>query len=36
MIKQWGYINTKGEVVILFQYKDAETFSEDGLAPVKY
>ena len=33
--KTWGYINTKGEVVIMFQYKDAEIFSDDGLAPVK-
>ena len=33
--KKWGYINTKGEVVISLQYKDAEIFSEDGLAPVK-
>ncbi|MDO5971726.1 WG repeat-containing protein [Flavivirga aquimarina] len=33
--KSWGYINTKGEEVTGFIYKDAEIFSADGLAPVK-
>ncbi|MEP0263949.1 WG repeat-containing protein [Dokdonia sp.] len=32
---RWGYINTKGEEVVAFNFRDAETFSEDGLAPVK-
>ncbi len=32
----WGYINRKGEVVIPFQFKDAEPFSDDPiLAPVE-
>ncbi|NNE77810.1 MAG: WG repeat-containing protein, partial [Pricia sp.] len=30
-----GYINTKGEMVIEPQYRDAEIFSESGYAPVK-
>ncbi len=33
--KKWGYINEKGEVVIDYQFKDAELFSDEGLAPVK-
>ena len=33
--KKWGYINEKGEEVIAISYKDAEIFSDDGLAPVK-
>ena len=31
---KWGYINTKGEEVIPFEYEEAKLFSE-GLAPVK-
>jgi hypothetical protein len=32
--KKWGYINTSGELVIPYQFDQAETFSEDGFAPV--
>lgn len=31
----WGYINTKGEVVIECMYDDAEMFSSDGIARVR-
>lgn len=32
----WGYINKKSEVVIPFQFRDAESFSDDpALAPVE-
>lgn len=33
--KNWGYINTKGEEITAFVFRDAEIFSADGLAPVK-
>ncbi len=33
--KYWGYINTKGEEITNFVFKDAEIFSADGLAPIK-
>ncbi|WMI69459.1 WG repeat-containing protein [Mangrovimonas sp. YM274] len=32
---KWGYINTSGELVIDYKFKDADVFSKDGLAPVK-
>ena len=35
MGKEQGYINEKGEKVIDIKYRDAEIFSDDGLAPVK-
>src|SRR5690606_15910514 len=33
--KNWGYIDESGTKVVDFIYRDAEVFSEDGLAPVK-
>lgn len=33
--EKWGYINEQGAVKISFQFRDAEIFSADGLAPVK-
>jgi hypothetical protein len=32
--KEWGYANTKGELIIPAQYRKCWDFSEEGLAPI--
>ncbi len=33
--RKWGYVNSQGEMVIPFQFDEAEPFADDGLARVK-